>query len=318
VGERPGNSAIRAQEAEACPVCSAALPARAAIVGTDRLLGLPGEFEVHICAVCGAGCTTPRLAAEALARFYPPGYGSHEEANGGLYAAVIARLKRLQVAAILRRAPFSEALGEEPGRALDVGCGRGDLARGLIVRGWRVDGIEPSRRAASLARERNVEVIGSTLSTATLAERGYDLVVLRHSLEHLPEPVGDLRRVREALRPGGRVAISLPNFACWQRLRFGARWFHLDVPRHRVHFSGSSLAHALSSAGLAVRSQSTSTSVLGLPATLQYVVAGRCLAPGGVWLRIGAAACCAAFPLTWLIDRLGGELDTLHVVAERA
>ncbi|HLB21387.1 MAG TPA: hypothetical protein VK605_04720, partial [Solirubrobacteraceae bacterium] len=76
-------------------------------------------------------------------------------------------------------------------------------------------------------------------------------------------------------------------------------------------------ATALQRADLAVDAQFTSTSVLGLPASLQYLVVHRCLAAGGLRLRLLAALCCAVFPATWLSDRLGGERDTLHLIARR-
>jgi SAM-dependent methyltransferase len=304
--------------APVCPACGAALPDLASIQGGDRLLGSPGLFEVRVCGVCGAGRTGPPLSEGELAEFYREGYASHEEGAPRLLAGVTRRLKRLQVRAILRRPPFSTVISGPPGRALDVGCGRGDLAGALLARGWRVAGIEPSGRAAAIAAGRGVEMAGATLATAQLAPGEYDLVIFRHSLEHLPEPLEDLRRVREALRPGGRVVISAPNFGSWQRRRFAANWFHLDLPRHRVHFTPASLAVALRRADLAVDAQFTSTSALGLPASLQYVLVRRCLAPGGLRLRLLAALCCAAFPATWLIDRSGGERDTLHLLARRA
>jgi SAM-dependent methyltransferase len=301
---------------QACQVCEAALPELPSIVGGDRLLARPGAFDVRICRRCGTGSSGPPLSASELSGFYGEGYAAHEE-GAGLLALLLRRLKRLQSSAILRRAPFSRALDEPPGRALDVGCGRGDLAAALLARGWRVAGVEPSERAAAIARRRGIEVLGGTLTTAALDDEGYDVVVFRHSLEHLPDPVGDLGRVREALRPGGRVVISVPNFGSWQRRRFGADWFHLDLPRHRTHFTAASLGCALRRAGLSVGEQFTTTSVLGLPGSLQYVAIHRCLAPSGLQLRLLGAVCCAAFPITRLIDRAGGEADTLHVVARR-
>jgi len=299
---------------ERCPFCDAALPAGASIVGVDRLLGLPGRFEVRTCPRCGAGTTAPALAEEELAALYPEGYGSHVGGRPG----VLDALKRLQVAAILRGAPFASALDRAPGLALDVGCARGELAGGLIARGWRVAGIEPSARAAAAAGSRGVDVLAPTLSRATLGAGAYDLVIMRHSLEHLADPIADLRRVREALAPGGRLAISLPNYASWQRRAFRGRWFHLDVPRHRSHFSADALARALRTAGLEPLEMSSSTSVLGLPASVQYALVGRCVAPGGLRLRALAAACCAVFPLTWTLDGGGGERDTLHALAAAA
>jgi SAM-dependent methyltransferase len=252
-----------------------------------------------------------------LAGFYGEGYGSHGEVSNRVYAMIWGGLKRAQVRAILRRSPFTDTVAGTPGRALDVGCGRGDLAAGLIARRWRVDGIEPSPRAAGAALRQGVHIVGSSLASATLASDGYDLAVFRHSLEHVSDPLAAMSRVREALRPGGCVVISVPNFASWQRRRFGACWFHLDLPRHRVHFTPSSLAIAVRSADLAIRTTGTSTSVLGLPASLQYALVGRCLAPAGVRLHLSTAFCSMLFPVTRLVDQFGGERDTIHLVAER-
>ena len=52
------------------------------------------------------------------------------------------------------------------------------------------------------------------------------------------------------LAPGGRVIVNVPNFASWQSRFAGAKWLHLDVPRHLVHFSPGSLATAFAAAGL--------------------------------------------------------------------
>jgi SAM-dependent methyltransferase len=293
------------------------LPARAALTSVDRLLGLPGRFEVLICDDCGTGCTAPPLEPSDLADLYPQGYGSHEGTSSGTSASLAGALKRAQIAVLLRNEPFAGNIDDSPGRALDVGCGRGDLAAALIARGWRVDGVELSERAGALASARGISVVGPTVAQATLATAAYDLVVMRHSLEHMLDPVGDLRRLRDALRPGGRAIISVPNFSSWQRRRFGSYWFHLDAPRHRVHFTPASLRLALQLAGLVTHLQFTTTSVLGLPASIQYLLVGKCVAPGGTRLRALAGLCCAVFPLTWLTDLIGRERDTLHTIARR-
>jgi SAM-dependent methyltransferase len=305
------------RNAPACLVCGAALPHAALLSGPDRLLGKPGVFDLRVCASCGAGNTGPPLTPGELAGFYGGGYASHGE-GGGPLAPVMRALKRAQTAAIVGRPPFSRSLSGTPGRLLDVGCGRGDLAAAMLARGWEVAGVEPSARAAAAAGRRGVEVLGATLEATELASGEYDAVLFRHSLEHMPNPLDSLRRAAEALRPGGVIVISLPNFSSWQRRRFADSWFHLDLPRHRVHFTPGSLALAVRRSGFAVAEQRTTTSVLGLPASVQYAIVGRCLAPGGLRLRILAALCCAMFPLTWLLDRVGSEADTLHLVAHRS
>ena len=148
------------------------------------------------------------------------------------------------------RAGAPGALRERtPGRALDVGCGNGTLGSVLISQGWEVDGIEPSEGACEEARGRGVRAQQGTLETVEPEPGRYDAVVFHQSLEHIGDPVTALAKAHAALAPGGIVAISVPNFDSWARRRFGREWFHLDLPRHRVHFGERSLRLALERAG---------------------------------------------------------------------
>ena len=85
---------------------------------------------------------------------------------------------------------------------LDIGCGDGGLLNGLQRLGWRTYGIEP---AIKIAFRRHVEL------TEVPARAQFRLIVLRHVLEHLRDPLDMLRRVERALVPGGYVFISVPN-----------------------------------------------------------------------------------------------------------
>ncbi len=205
-----------------------------------------------------------------------------------------------------------------PGRALDVGCGRGALGAVLIGRGWRVDGVEPSPDAVQAARERGVNARPGTLSSLALDESTYDLMTFMHSLEHTAEPVRDLRRAARAMRPGAALAVTVPNFGGTQARRFRGRWFHLDVPRHRHHFTADGLRIAIEAAGLRVDRIATSTSAVGLAGSLQYAVAGRWVLREGLGLQLTSAAAQATWPLARAFDlasRGGGDL--LHAVARR-
>jgi SAM-dependent methyltransferase len=195
-----------------------------------------------------------------------------------------------------------------------VGCGRGDLAVTLAARGWAMEGVEPSAAACAAAERRGIKVHRGTATSVALEPAAYDFTVFRHSLEHTSDPVAGLRAVGEAL-PGGLVLVSVPNFASRQARAFGDCWFHLDVPRHRVHFTPAALERASRAAGLEPLSTSLSSGAAGLPASLQYRVFGRCLFPSGLGLRVAVGLCALALPAALLFDR--GEGDTLHAVARR-
>jgi SAM-dependent methyltransferase len=301
----------------ACPACGAAPLVAVLRDGADRLHRTPGSFAVLRCPACGSGATRPPAGPSELARFYPSGYGPYELPASALARAASASIRRLQARLALRGMPLGPLAATAPARALDVGCGRGDLGAALVERGWSVTGIEPSGAACAVARARGIDARRGTLADVELEPGAYTGAVFQHSLEHVGDPVDDLRRVASALEPGGLVSISVPNFGSWQARRFGSRWFHLDLPRHRVHFTAAGLRAALERAGFEAIRTHTTTSSVGLPGSIQYALAGHCLFPEGTALRLALAACVLAYPPALALDRLTGGGDVLQAVARR-
>ena len=149
-----------------CACCGAALP-EPALVAPDRLHGTPGWFSVAICPTCGAGRTLPVVEAAELGRFYPDHYMPHTEDRPGGIAARISAFVRTRQERHAFATPPLDAVGRMPGgRALDVGCGRGDLGASLIARGWSADGIEPAPEACAIARRRGMNVREGTVADA--------------------------------------------------------------------------------------------------------------------------------------------------------
>jgi SAM-dependent methyltransferase len=278
---------------------------------------VPGEWEVVVCGSCGAGVTRPDAGEAELAGYYPSGYGAYGATQGPLVRLISGAIRGWQAFLRFRTVPLEVLRTLPAGRALDVGCGRGDLGAALIARGWEVTGVEPSADACEYARGRGIDARRGGVADAGLEAGAYHAAILQHSLEHLTDPVSDLRRVAAALRPGGLLLVTVPHFGGWQRRRFGSRWYHLDLPRHRVHFGPTALRTAIEGAGLRLDRLDTSTSTVGLPATIQYALAGRCLFPTGLPLRVASGLCAATYPLARLLDRVGGGGDVLHAVATR-
>jgi 2-polyprenyl-3-methyl-5-hydroxy-6-metoxy-1,4-benzoquinol methylase len=279
------------------------------------MCGVAGVFPVARCEACSMGVTLPSVTSEQLASFYVTNYGTHDALPSGALGLVSKAVERIQSWRAMRTEPLSRIAGLTPGRLLDVGCGRGDLGSWFVRRGWSVSGIEPSAQACAVARGRGVQAYTGALADVEIESAAYDVVVFRHSLEHVADPIADLRRAREALRDGGIVVVSVPNFACWQSRRFGGRWFSLDLPRHRFHFNASALRAMLAHAGYLQVETTTSSSSMGLPGSMQYVLAGRCVFPDGLKQRVAVALCLPLAPFIRLLDRTAGEGDVLHATA---
>ncbi len=299
----------------ACPACGGPLPTRASIEGIDRLHGTPGSFQVLVCSACGSGRTVPVVGPEELGAFYPGSYRAHRLSTGRRRSlpTVVDGIRSRRA---LRRTPLRAARERPPGRLLDVGSGRGDLGVGLAREGWQVTGIEPSEAACEEARARGVRTEHGTLATvAPRLSGGFDAVVFQHSLEHVVEPAEDLLLARALLADRGLLLVSLPNFDSWQSRRFRSSWFHLDLPRHRSHFSRRGLDELLRRTGFVPLALQTSTSAEGLPMSLQYRLLGRRRLERGPALYPLAAAAVLLVPLVIGFDTLTRRGDLLHAIA---
>jgi len=86
-------------------------------------------------------------------------------------------------------------------------------------------------------------------ASAGFSREQFDLVTMWHVLEHVGYPLDTLARLRSWLRDDGLLAVCVPNIQSLQAQLFGRFWFHLDVPRHLVHFSPTTLQVVLGRAG---------------------------------------------------------------------
>ena len=134
------------------------------------------------------------------------------------------------------------------GRLLDYGCGNGAFAKHMSETGFSAVGLEPFSLGSPQVRG-NLRLVRGPLEEATdLGE--FDAITLWHVLEHVPNPVDLLTRLAKHLRPDGVLFVSVPNFASWQSSVFRDSWFHLDAPRHLLHFEPDTLTDCLKRAGL--------------------------------------------------------------------
>jgi SAM-dependent methyltransferase len=93
----------------------------------------------------------------------------------------------------------------KPERVLDVGCGTGKVARGLIERGLTVLGIELDERMAAVARGHGVSVEIAGFEDWDDRGRTFDLITCGDAWHWIDPPRG-WRRIERVLAPGGTVA----------------------------------------------------------------------------------------------------------------
>lgn len=110
---------------------------------------------------------------------------------------------------------LAAALGNERhARLLDVACGPGVLSPALSPRAHQVVSLDVTAQVLQLARQRsqaaglaNLRFARGVAEQLPFAEHSFDAAVLRLALYHFDRPIPALRAIRQALRPGGRLAL---------------------------------------------------------------------------------------------------------------
>lgn len=102
-----------------------------------------------------------------------------------------------------------------PLRALDLGCGTGDVLRGADRERLRVFGVDRVLEMLTVAVQNNPgdRFAASDAMHLPFRPGSFDVVVSAGVLEYLPDPAAALRGVRALLRPGGHLILSMPNRA---------------------------------------------------------------------------------------------------------
>jgi len=134
-------------------------------------------------------------------------------------------------------------------RVLDVGAGSGILVFALSRAGLgHVVGIDPFTEAdrtlpggAQLLRRDLGEMTGE-----------FDLVMLHHSLEHVPDPRETLTLATRLLAPGGHILVRMPTVSSEAFETYGSSWIGCDAPRHITVFSREGMVALCEELGLRI------------------------------------------------------------------
>jgi 2-polyprenyl-3-methyl-5-hydroxy-6-metoxy-1,4-benzoquinol methylase len=137
------------------------------------------------------------------------------------------------------------------GRVLDVGCNDGSLLSLFRDHGWSGIGIEMNTKLANFATSQGLKVINKPFNQATFADDSFDLIVMSHILEHMPQLGETLKCVQRFLKAGGYLFIIVPNYGCHlARLIEGVRWIGFIPGQHIWYFTKKSLKSSCESYGL--------------------------------------------------------------------
>ena len=228
---------------ERCPACGGAprVPAFTAGDWDDR--GWEARWNYARCTSCNSVFADPQPSDAELTQAYGRSYGPYEPPGA---------LVRLARPIVMREARALVAAAPAQTVALDVGCGPGQMLERIRAAGWTgpLRGIEPN---AEVARETS-ERVGVPVDVAPVESLPADLpraglIILRHVIEHVRDPLVVLEALAERLEPNGVLYVGTPDARALAARAFGRHWHGWDPPRHLVVMPRGAVRTLLARAG---------------------------------------------------------------------
>ena len=137
------------------------------------------------------------------------------------------------------------------GPLIEIGCGPGTVTTYLNERGFNVDYADVHQAALDVAQARARARLGERAASLRFLlidasnqdlPHGYGGALIFDVLEHLPDDLGTLVRVRRALTPGALIAFTVPAFQLlwspWDELQKHRRRYTLESARALAEEAG--------------------------------------------------------------------------------
>lgn len=193
-----------------CPVCFAA-------ISEGRPIRSVGHYSLFECSACNIQFWNPfrRIGSFWYEDFY------------------IGRLQNIPPLEPGHKFFLADPRAPKTGFLFDIGCGVGNFMIAARAQGFDVTGIDWDTKAIQTGKEAlGLEKI-YPLSIEEYAKQNssetFDIVSFFEVLEHQDDPVGFLSQVRRLVKPGGHIALSVPN-----RNRFQMGLDTTDLPPNHL------------------------------------------------------------------------------------
>jgi ubiquinone/menaquinone biosynthesis C-methylase UbiE len=190
-------------------------------------------FYLVKCNKCGLIYLNPRPTQKTISQFYPEEYRPFINKKNGF----IDRFKSLLIKNDIR--VFKKLMNREDLKILEVGCANGSyLSQLKKMSKFEVTGVEFSPLVAGYARKTyDINVISGTIFDAKFQDSSFDIVIMRHVLEHVYNPSETIQEIGRILKKDGIFYGIVPNTKCIEVKIFKKWWPGWDLPRHLYDFN---------------------------------------------------------------------------------
>lgn len=214
----------------------------------DDRHGYDDYFSLYRCGHCGFIQTVPEIddghIQELYSRYYPRDTFNVDEIVNTVYK-LPSRFK-IYLSGMSSGCHF---LCEPGKRVLDIGCGRCDSIRYLLLKGCDAYGVEPDMNINPIIDRLGLKVKVGLLDVNEYKKGFFDIITMSQVLEHVSDPVAYIKRLRRILSGHGKIIMSFPNAGSLLAKVTGRRWVNYHIPYHINHFNRKSVEILAEKAG---------------------------------------------------------------------
>ncbi len=143
------------------------------------------------------------------------------------------------------------------GKILDVGCSIGLFLNEAKKRGWEVYGTEFMDNAIEICTKNGIIMNKGKLNPEWFPENSFDIVTSLEVIEHINNPVEEVRNIHRILRPGGLFYFTTPNFNAAERYLLKGKYNIIDYPEHLSYYTKRTINYLLTRNGFRKKKLST-------------------------------------------------------------
>ncbi len=130
-------------------------------------------------------------------------------------------------------------------RILDVGCGIGYFLEVAQKRGWEVYGTEYTDEAIKICKGKGISMAQGQLNPETYEEGFFDVVTSFEVIEHINNPLEEIKNIEYLVRPGGAFYFTTPNFNSLLRYKLKIDYNVICYPEHLSYYTPKTIHRLL-------------------------------------------------------------------------
>jgi 2-polyprenyl-3-methyl-5-hydroxy-6-metoxy-1,4-benzoquinol methylase len=126
-------------------------------------------------------------------------------------------------------------------KLIDVGCGIGYFLEEAKKRGWEVYGTEYTDEAVAICRAKGITMDKGALNPENYTDGEFDIVTSFEVIEHINNPIEEIKHFHKLLRQGGATYITTPNFNALERYLLQEKYNVISYPEHLSYYTKTTL-----------------------------------------------------------------------------